>query len=127
MKYKNGKYKLDEFDQILEDQGFGIQYNLVDDVDTDNDSLTKLMDEIGIKRSDDAEYTLVLYNDEVNDMLHIILALYEVCDLNNEDAMKVMMEAHNKGKAVAKSGSLDKMNNMKDSLNKRGIEATVEN
>jgi len=128
MKYTDGKYKLDKYDMILEEAGYGIKANLADvEIDTDNDSLTKLMEEIGIKRSDDNQYTLVLHNDDVNDMLHVTLALYEICGLNNEDALRVMMEAHEKGKAVAKSGSLSDMNVMKDSLNKRGIEATVEN
>ena len=130
MEFKSGKYKLDEYDMILEEAGYGIKGNLADveeDVDVDNDSLTKLMEEIGIKRSNDGDYTLVLHNDEVNDMIHVVLALYEICGLNNEEAMKVMMEAHNKGKAVAKSGSEDEMIIMKSALNNRGIESTVEN
>ena len=113
---------------ILEKHGFGVKGNLADvEIDTDNDSLTKLMDEIGIQRSDDNDSTLVLHNDDINDMLHVTLALYEICGLNNEDALRVMMEAHEKGKSVAKSGSFDSMNTMKSALNKRGIEATVEN
>jgi len=128
MKLTNGKYKLDEFDMILEEAGYGIKGNLADvEIETDNDSLTKLMEEIGIKRSEDNDYTLVLHNDDVNDMLHVTLALYEICGLNNEKALKVMMEAHENGKAVAKTGSFDEMNTMKVALNKRGIEATVEN
>ena len=122
------KHKLDKYDMILEKMGYGFEGNLADtEIDVDNDSLTKLMDEIGIKMSDDEESNLVLYNDDVNDMLHVVLALYEICDLNNEEAMRVMMEAHNKGKAVAKSGSFNNMNAMKVALNVRGIEATVEN
>lgn len=122
------KHKLDKYDMILEKMGYGFQGNLADtDVETDNDSLTKLMNEIGISMSDDNEFKLLIWNDDVNDMLHVVLALYEVCQLNNEDAMRIMMEAHNKGKAIAKSGSQDDMIAMKIALNIRGIEATVEN
>lgn len=122
------KHKLDKYDMILEKMGYGFQGNLADtDVETDNDSLTRLMNEIGISMSDDNEFKLLIWNDDVNDMLHVVLALYEVCQLNNEDAMRIMMEAHNKGKAIAKSGSQDDMIAMKIALNIRGIEATVEN
>lgn len=128
MKYSDGKYKLDKYDMILEEAGYGIKADVADvEIDVDQDSLTDLMNEIGIKRSDDNDYSLILHNDDVNDMLHVVLALYEICELNNEEAMRIMMEAHNKGKAVAKTGSFDEMNSMKVALNERGIEATVEN
>jgi len=122
------KHKLDKYDLILEKMGYSFQGNLADvEIDTDNESLTDLMNEIGIKRADDNEFALVLHNDDVNDMMHVALALYEICDLGSEDAMRIMMEAHDKGKAVAKTGSFNDMNGMKVALNTRGIEATVEN
>jgi ATP-dependent Clp protease adapter protein ClpS len=37
-----------------------------------------------------------------------------------------MLEAHIKGKAIAKTGSFEEMVGMKKQLNVRGIEATVE-
>ena len=122
------KHKLDKYDMILEKMGYNFQGNLADvETDTDNESLTELMNEIGIKRSDENEFVLIIHNDEVNDMMHVTLALYEICDLNSEEAMRIMMEAHDKGKAVAKSGSFEVINGMKVALNTRGIEATVEN
>ena len=128
MKYLNGKYKLDKYDMILENRGFGIKGNLADvETDTDNESLTELLNEIGIKTSDDNDSSLILHNDDVNDMMHVALALYEICKINSEEAMRIMMEAHDKGKSVAKTGSFDNMNAMKVALNQRGIEATVEN
>jgi ATP-dependent Clp protease adapter protein ClpS len=124
------KIKLDKYDMILEKMGYGINNsNDISEIETDvdNDSLTKLMNEIGIKMSNNSEYNLVIYNDDVNDMMHVVLALYEICNLDNEESMRVMMEAHMKGKAVAKSGTFEEMNRMKMGLNKRNIEATVEN
>jgi ATP-dependent Clp protease adapter protein ClpS len=132
MKYSNGKYKLDEYDMILEEMGYKFKGSVEtpvekdEDTDVDTDNLDEVLNELGISRSKDGEYSLLLWNDDVNDMIHVVLALYEVCQLNNEDAMRVMMEAHNKGKAVAKSGTLEEMNKMKQGLNDRGIEATVE-
>lgn len=119
------KHKLDEYDKIIEAQGFKMENVAEPDVEVENDSLTDLMEGLGIQRADGA--SLILWNDEVNDMLHIILALYEICELDNEDAVRIMMEAHKNGKAVAKSGSIEDMNKMKQALNDRKIEATVEN
>jgi ATP-dependent Clp protease adapter protein ClpS len=128
------KHKLDKYDMILEKMGYNfkgtIENTVIDndvDSDVDSDSITKLLNELGIGVEKDGEYKLIIWNDDVNDMLYVALALYEVCQLNNEDAMKIMMEAHDKGKAVAKSGSLEEMKRMKQGLNDRGIEATVEN
>ena len=118
------KHKLDKYDKIIEAQGFKMGNVAEPDVEVDNDSLTDLMEGLGIQRADRA--SLIIWNDEVNDMLHIILALYEICELGNEDAINVMMEAHTNGKAVAKSGSFEEMNKMKQGLNDRKIEATIE-
>lgn len=88
------------------------------------DTLTDLLNELGIKKTN--KYNLILWNDHVNDMLHITLSLIEVCNLNQNDAIIIMKEAHIKGKAIVKSGSFDEMNEMKKCLNKRNIEVTIE-
>jgi len=127
------KHKLDEFDKIIAQNGFPFKGSVEtpvekdEDVDTDTTHLDEVLNELGISRSSDGAYNLLLWNDDVNDMIHVVLALYEICQLDNESAMRIMMEAHNKGKAVAKSGSMEEMNKMKQGLNDRGIEATVEN
>ena len=97
-----------------------------EDIDVDIDQLKELLDEVGISLSTDKLYILILYNDSVNDMLFVVLQLYEICGLNNEDAMRVMMEAHTKGKALVKSGSYEDMYALKCGLNEKGLEATIE-
>jgi len=125
------KHKLDKYDMILEQKGYNfrgsVEAPVEADIDVDTDSLTDLLEELGIKMSTEGSHKLLLWNDEVNDMLHVVLALYEICGLDNEEAMRIMLEAHNKGKAVAKSGTEEEMMKMKQGLNDRGIEATVEN
>ena len=125
------KHKLDKYDQILEDNGYkfkgSVETPVESGVDNDTDSLTNLLNELGISKATEENYKLLIWNDDVNDMLYVILALYEVCKLNNEESMRIMLEAHTKGKAVVKSGTLEEMNAMKIGLNDRGIEATVEN
>lgn len=96
------------------------------EIETDNESLIKLMNELGISMKNDDVYKLILWNDDVNDVYHIINSLSEVCKLSNEDCITVTYEAHKNGKAVAKKGSYDEMVKMKDSLNIRKINATVE-
>ena len=96
------------------------------DADVDTDSMTKLLDSLGIEPADDKEYNLILWNDHVNDMISVVVALYEVCKLNDQECLKVMMEAHEKGRAIVKSGSLDELSVMKTGLNDRNLEATIE-
>jgi len=98
------------------------------EVGVDTDSLSKLMEEMGIGLSTQNEsvYKLLLWNDEVNSMEHVMEALITICGIKNEDAFRIMLEAHSKGKSIAKTGSYDDMVSMKDALNKQMIEATVE-
>lgn len=72
------------------------------------------------------DYNLILWNDNVNDMISVIIALYEVCKLSNNDSLRVMMEAHKKGKSLAKNGELDELLDMKNGLNARGLTVTIE-
>jgi len=100
--------------------------NEVDNVDTKIDDLTKLLDEMGIDTEKEGKSKLILWNDHVNDMIYVMVALYEICGLSDQESMKVMLEAHEKGKAIAKTGSREDMMELKKGLNKRNIEATVE-
>lgn len=96
---------------------------------SDNDTITakpSIINELGFDNVTEDVYKLIIHNDHVNDMLHVVLALVAICGLNPEESTAIMMEAHINGKAVAKSGSLEQMNNMKKALNDMNIEATVE-
>lgn len=46
-------------------------------------------------------YQVVLYNDPVNSMDHVVMCLIRVFGHNEQLAAKIMMEAHHKGKAIA--------------------------
>ena len=94
--------------------------------DTGTDELTDLLNDLGIQKSDGDKYKLILWNDHVNDMMYVTVALYEICKLKDEECVRVMLEAHEKGKAVVKTGSEDELMEMKKGLNERNIEATVE-
>jgi ATP-dependent Clp protease adapter protein ClpS len=96
------------------------------DVEVEKEHLTDLLNDLGIETDKNKVYKLILWNDHVNNMLDIVIALFEICKLKNQDAIDVMMEAHEKGKAVAKTGSKDEISAMKIALNDRNIEATIE-
>lgn len=96
------------------------------DDDVDVHSINEVLNELGIRSSNSDEHRLVLWNDHVNDMMHVVIALYEVCGISEKDCVRVMMEAHEKGKAVVKTGTFDEMNTLKTGLNDRNLEATVE-
>jgi ATP-dependent Clp protease adapter protein ClpS len=95
----------------------------------DNDTTTvkpSILNDFGFENVTEDTYKLLIHNDHVNDMLHVVLSLVAICKLSPEEASSIMMEAHINGKAVAKTGSLEQMNNMKKALNNMNIEATVE-
>lgn len=122
------KIKFDSADMILERLGYNYnpENGVVAEPDTDEETITDLMNELGIETSKETVYKLLLWNDEINSMDIVVVALYEICKLTPEEAVQFMMEAHTKGKAVIKSGSFEEMNAMKAALNKRNIEASVE-
>lgn len=94
------------------------------DVEVITDPMEDLLYELGIKKT--KRYYLILWNDEVNSAEWVTISLFEICELTPEEAVKVMFEAHTKGRAVAKTGSFEDMNKMKKGLNERNIEASVE-
>lgn len=93
-------------------------------VDTEFDILTELG--LVVCEESDKEYNLILWNDHVNDMVVVIVALMSVCKLSKEDAYNTMMAAHTNGKAFIKSGDLKTLQDMKKGLNEFQIEATIE-
>lgn len=71
-------------------------------------------------------YNLILWNDDVNDFAWVITALVEVCELDVEKAYEIMIDAHENGKSLAKSGEFSDMEKMQKALNDREINATIE-
>jgi hypothetical protein len=73
----------------------------------------------------EGRYELVLCNDDVNDMIHVVLALYEVAKLNNEDAMQRMVEAHQTGGAVILRRSFAELIPVKNQLEDRNLTCVI--
>jgi len=120
-------FSLDKYDEMIQTvRNEMASNNTPSNPDVDTDSITKVLQELGIRSSSDIQYQLILWNDHVNNMMDVAVALWEVCHLSNERCMEVMMEAHEKGRAVVKSGTLEELTIMKDGLNDRNLEATIE-
>ena len=76
------------------------------------------------KKSDD-EYQLLVINDDINTFDHVINNLIDICDIDNEHAIKCTILIHNLGKCVIVEGDKDKLSIMEEGLNMVGIDATV--
>ena len=72
-------------------------------------------------------YALILHNDEVNSMDHVVHALVSsVPELETEQAVAVMLEAHNSGRALVIVCPLERAELYRDRLASQGLTATIE-
>ncbi len=72
-------------------------------------------------------YRVVLHNDDVNEMGHVVRALLaSVPELDEERATAVMLAAHLHGKADVISCPLERAELYRDRLETHGLTATIE-
>ena len=71
-------------------------------------------------------YHLVLYNDDFNTFDWVIKTLVDVCKHTYVQAEQCAWIVHYKGKCSVKQDKFEVLKNMKDVINKRGIDAKVE-
>ena len=70
--------------------------------------------------------TVVLHNDDVNDMNHVVQALLEsVPELSVEDAARIMLNAHEHGRADVISCPFERAELYRDRLESHGLTATI--
>lgn len=72
------------------------------------------------------EYSLIVWNDEVNTFDWVIETLVEVCHHTQEQAEQCAMLIHTKGKYAVKNGSYDILKPKCDAITERKIGATIE-
>jgi ATP-dependent Clp protease adaptor protein ClpS len=75
---------------------------------------------------EEAPYSLVVWNDEVNSFEWVIQTLIEVCHHSTEQAEQCAMIIHTQGKYAVKQGSYDELKPLCDAITDRGIGATIE-
>ena len=71
-------------------------------------------------------YQVVLHNDDTNTMEHVVRCLVQVFGHSLELAVKIMMEAHRKGRAVAEVESKSEAQRHRDQLRSLSLVATIE-
>ena len=72
-------------------------------------------------------YRVILHNDDVNDMGHVVHALLtSVPELTPERAAEVMLEAHNHGQAEVICCPLERAELYRDRLESFSLTATIE-
>jgi ATP-dependent Clp protease adapter protein ClpS len=103
--------KENRFRELRRDQLFEEEFN-------------DILESLGITCSE--EFNLILHNDNINDMLHVVLAVADVCRLSYEESMRKMRQAHEKGRSILKNGNIDDLHYMRLGLERRGLTATLE-
>lgn len=71
-------------------------------------------------------WDLLVWNDEVNTFDWVIESLIEVCRHSFEQAQQCAYLIHYTGKYAVRTGSFETLSPMKDALQDRGIQATLE-
>ncbi|MBT7065162.1 MAG: ATP-dependent Clp protease adaptor ClpS [Verrucomicrobia bacterium] len=71
-------------------------------------------------------YEVVLFNDDVNAVDHVIQSLVQVFHHSLQLAVKITIEAHRKGRAIAEVESRSKAQLHKDQLQSLGLTAEIE-
>lgn len=72
-------------------------------------------------------YSVILHNDDHNEMLYVVRSLVKsVPNLGTPRATQIMLEAHNRGKAVVTTCPLELAELYRDRLESCGLTATIE-
>lgn len=71
-------------------------------------------------------FQVVLHNDDHNDALHVVRVLMQVFTHSRELATKIMMEAHQRGKAIAEVEEEAAARLHREQLQSFGLSATLE-
>ncbi len=71
-------------------------------------------------------FQVILHNDDYNAMEHVVRCLMRVFGHSEPLAIKIMLEAHERGKAVAEVEAETPARRHRDQLQSLGLTATVE-
>lgn len=83
-------------------------------------------EDIDVLAETESNYSLVVWNDEVNTFDWVIETLIAVCGHEQTQAEQCAMLIHTKGKYGVKNGSFDELMPQKDAITERQIGATIE-
>jgi len=71
-------------------------------------------------------YKILLHNDDVNNILHVVDSLVQVFKFDGKIAFKIMLEAHLKGLALCKTEAREQAEFHREQLQSLSLTATIE-
>ncbi|NTW65767.1 MAG: ATP-dependent Clp protease adaptor ClpS [Nitrospirae bacterium] len=71
-------------------------------------------------------YKVLLHNDDVNTMEHVLEALRKVFNFEDQECVRIMIEAHNNGMALCTVEPLEQAEHHRDQLISFSLVATIE-
>jgi ATP-dependent Clp protease adaptor protein ClpS len=87
---------------------------------------TEHLEEISILEALDQQYSIVLYNDEVNTFDHVIDCLIKYCDQTPEQAEQCSLLVHYKGQCTIMHGSNIRLKPICEALCNKDLSASIE-
>ncbi|HEY2792205.1 MAG TPA: ATP-dependent Clp protease adapter ClpS [Micromonosporaceae bacterium] len=76
--------------------------------------------------SADRPWVTIVWNDPVNLMSYVTFVLQKLFGYSKENAQKLMLDVHHKGKAIVSSGARERMEHDASRLHAYGLWATVD-
>ena len=83
-------------------------------------------EEIDVLTETASNFSLIVWNDEVNTFEWVIETLIEICGHKQEQAEQCAMLIHSKGKYAVKNGTYEILKPQCDAITDRSIGATIE-
>jgi len=85
------------------------------------DELVEVLDDL----EDIEPKNLIVFNDDYNTFEHVINTLVKVCKHTLQQAEQCTWLIHYRGKCIVKTGNLNKLKPMRDSICDAGIDARI--
>jgi ATP-dependent Clp protease adaptor protein ClpS len=71
-------------------------------------------------------YRVLLHNDDVNDMMHVVSALRQVFGFSPQQCIAIMLEAHNSGVALCKTEPMEHAELHQEQMQALSLTSTIE-
>jgi ATP-dependent Clp protease adaptor protein ClpS len=71
-------------------------------------------------------WKILLHNDDVNDMLHVVASIMELCALPRTRAVQIMLEAHTRGLALLMVTHKERAELIQEQFRSRSLTVTIE-
>ena len=91
-----------------------------------SDAITEVLVEEEKKATELQLSQLLVFNDDFNTFDWVIQCFMEVCNHTFEQSEQLSLIVHYKGRAIVKTGDMEKLKPMKEALVERGLSAVIE-